>query len=48
VGDIHMGLPKWGLLFAGSVFSSCVRDPTKFAIKDRNSSIDGMSISSAT
>jgi hypothetical protein len=29
-------------------FSSCVRDSTKPAIRDRNSSMDGMSISNAT
>jgi hypothetical protein len=37
-----------GLLVAGLVFSSCVRDSTKPAIRDRSSSMDGMSISSAT
>lgn len=34
--------------FSILVFSSCVRDSTKPAIRDRSSSIDGMSISSAT
>jgi hypothetical protein len=38
----------YGLPVAGLLFSSCVRDSTKPAIRDRSSSMDGMSISNAT